>query len=144
MTAPVPGWPGYTVSADGRVYGPSGHLLRQRLKGSRSPYPSVALRLAATDHPTWVAVHLLVARAYLGPADGRDVEHRDGNRLNPRLENLEYRTHAENVALVGRPGSLSLEARRKVARLARRVVAGMARESSARALATRLAAEVAL
>ena len=44
-------------------------------------------------------VHRLVMLAFVGPCpDGLEVAHSDGNRLNPRLENLRYATRRENVA----------------------------------------------
>jgi hypothetical protein len=44
-----------------------------------------------------VNVHRLVAEHFLGPLpEGMVVHHKDGNRRNPRLENLEVVTVAEN------------------------------------------------
>jgi hypothetical protein len=44
-------------------------------------------------------VHILVARAFLGPApDGQECRHKDGNRLNPCLDNLHYGTRKQNIA----------------------------------------------
>ena len=42
-------------------------------------------------------IHKLVAEAFLGPANGRTVNHKDGNKQNNRLENLEYMTPGENL-----------------------------------------------
>ena len=45
-----------------------------------------------------VRVHILIALAFLGPnPNGYDVEHKDGNKLNNRVNNLEYCTRSENV-----------------------------------------------
>lgn len=41
-------------------------------------------------------VHQLVARAFLGPARGRQVRHKDGDPLNNKLSNLCYGTALEN------------------------------------------------
>ena len=43
-------------------------------------------------------VHILVAEAFLGPKpEGLQANHKDGNRANPCLENLEYLTASENT-----------------------------------------------
>lgn len=43
-------------------------------------------------------VHVLVARAFLGPAPvGKEVNHKDGDKRNPALSNLEYVTRSENI-----------------------------------------------
>lgn len=43
-----------------------------------------------------VTVHRLVAKAFLGESF-LDVNHKDGNRLNNRIENLEYMTRSKNI-----------------------------------------------
>lgn len=49
-------------------------------------------------------VHKLVATAFLGDCpDGFEVNHKDADRANPTLSNLEYVTHVDNLihTLVG-------------------------------------------
>lgn len=44
-----------------------------------------------------INVHLLVGRAFIGENEkGFVFNHKDGNKMNPVLENLEVITHAEN------------------------------------------------
>lgn len=44
-----------------------------------------------------VSVHLLVARTFLpGYEEGADVNHKDGNKTNNRLKNLEWLSRSEN------------------------------------------------
>lgn len=45
-------------------------------------------------------VHRLVAGAFIGPADGRDVDHVDGDPSNNVVSNLRYLSHAENMAAI--------------------------------------------
>ena len=45
-------------------------------------------------------IHRLVAMAHLDPVDNYrlyDVNHKDGNKANNRVDNLEWVTHAENM-----------------------------------------------
>lgn len=101
---PIPGFPLYEVSDWGRVRSYKGS--NQNSPPRTSPkslkirigdggYPRVTLQ-NAMDKKQVVPVHLLVARAFLGPSKGRVVRHLDGDRENPRLSNLEYGTQAEN------------------------------------------------
>jgi hypothetical protein len=91
---PVPEYSEYEVSSDGEVrcldFLQKGYtkVLKQRL---RDRYLSVALRKEAHS------VHRLVAAAFLGPANGRQVNHIDGDRTNNRPSNLEYCTASENM-----------------------------------------------
>lgn len=65
-----------------------------------------ALTLIANDgRPRSRAVHVLVALAWLGPRpEGMEVCHNDGNKQNPRLDNLRYDTHVENALDIVRHG----------------------------------------
>lgn len=96
--APVPGTAGkYIVSDQGRVVGTRGLLAHQ---SDRDGYPRVCVPHNGGARRS-VHVHVLVASAFLGPRpEGHDVAHVDDDRANPRLENLLYITHAENMASV--------------------------------------------
>lgn len=87
---PIPGFPGYTVSTDGVVYGLSGKPL--------SPHP-IGPYLRVSPRQRAVMVHRLVALAFLGPPpDGKtQVNHVDGDPSNNSITNLEYVTPSENV-----------------------------------------------
>ena len=44
-------------------------------------------------------IHVVLAKHFLGEKPpGFDVNHKDGNKLNNNIENLEYISHAENKA----------------------------------------------
>lgn len=50
-------------------------------------------------------VHRLVASAFLGPCPkNKEVNHKDGNKLNNKLENLEYASHSDNMKHAIRSG----------------------------------------
>jgi hypothetical protein len=108
---PVVGWEGrYAISSLGRVrslprpvYDPVQRRLwtaRERIlrPGIRNGYPAVSLspgtRVGARTYP----VHRLVALAFLGPDpfEGAQVCHNDGDRTNPRLDNLRWGSQSDN------------------------------------------------
>lgn len=99
-TVPVKGYDGkYLVDEFGNVYtvrrrGTSGGILPQR-KNSTG-YMRVDLQRGKTKHS--VFVHRLVADAFIPKIDGKNVvNHKDGNKLNNHVSNLEWCTHAENI-----------------------------------------------
>lgn len=94
----------YEVSDHGRV-----RSLSRTLRDGRSHegkvlepwvgdtgYLEVCLSVHGERHT--FRVHRLVVRAFVGPIpDGKEVNHRDGNKLNNHVQNLEIVTVAENV-----------------------------------------------
>lgn len=52
-------------------------------------------------------VHHLVAELFIGPRDGLNVNHKDGNKLNNHLENLELVTPRENSEHASRMGLMA-------------------------------------
>jgi hypothetical protein len=100
----------YQVSSLGRIYSvprkgkPNGAIRKTRVRKSDG-YVDVNLCTPETGTRKHT-VHLLVARAFLGEApEGFEVSHEDGDRANPRLSNLRYRTHEDNVALMETHGT---------------------------------------
>lgn len=53
-------------------------------------------------------IHVLVAEAFIGPREqGYEVDHKDGNKLNNSVLNLEYVTPRENTQRAFRLGLVS-------------------------------------
>lgn len=98
----VPGFPLHMVSSEGRIFSwHSQKFLRPGI-GSHG-YLKLNLAMGKTK-----LLHAVVAEAFLGPRPaGMDVCHRDDNRLNPRLGNLEYGTRAKNIQDTVRRGTHS-------------------------------------
>lgn len=100
----VPGWPDYAVSSFGRVMriakpkrgrAKVGDILSPRIPGG-GQYPAV--NLTEDGVSTHWYLHRLVAYVFLGPCpEGEEVNHIDGDKTNPRLENVEYVTRSENM-----------------------------------------------
>ncbi len=65
-----------------------------RLHKDRNGYVRVRITTDAIRHT--FAVHRLVMAAFVG-ADSRDVNHKNGDKSDNRLANLEYATRSENI-----------------------------------------------
>ncbi len=97
----------YAVSNLGRVKriaggraSRSGRLLKPCIDGHG--YPRVGLCIH--NKSTTICVHVLVARAFLGLPGKLQVNHKDGNKLNPIADNLEYVTARANIEHATRTG----------------------------------------
>ena len=97
-TRPIPSTIGYTASACGRIL--SFHRLQPfELKQSdhRQGYKKVSVK--TTEGIKNRLVHRLVLEAWVGPCpEGCVTNHKNGNKTDNRLENLEYCTQSENMA----------------------------------------------
>jgi len=82
-------------SVDGAAGAKSGRFAKQHAKGKG--YLSVHLRRGGSRQRThWV--HLLVARAFLGqPEPSMEVNHKNGDKADNSLGNLEWTTRSENA-----------------------------------------------
>ena len=96
---PIEGFPLYEVSDEGnvrRVAGWQCKALRPR-KQSLLPTGYPFMTLCRDSKKTMRYVHRLVAEAFIGSIPrGLTVNHKDGDKLNNRLDNLEIVTQAEN------------------------------------------------
>lgn len=100
----IPGFEEYGCSESGVIFSLSkraGHYKVDRLRVMKSAknkggYLHVGLRKDGKHFG--FTVHRLVALVWIGPKpDGKEVNHKDGNKLNNYWGNLEYVTHAENI-----------------------------------------------
>lgn len=111
---PIPGHDGYEVSSLGQVRSVDrivphprsgqltlrGRMLKISIAGSHRGYPTVHLGQDNTR-----TVHTLMALAFLGPPEGRQVRHLNGDPHDNRLENLAYGTVEDNMADMVRHGT---------------------------------------
>lgn len=108
---PISGFKYYSVSSYGRVKRLP-HKIRNSCTGFRmldelimKPYIDFdgyeiigLMRNSGDAHTKGYRVHRLVASAFLpNPQNLPEVNHKDGNKRNNNVENLEWTTHAENV-----------------------------------------------
>jgi hypothetical protein len=107
-TTPIPGFPGYFVTRDGRVW--SDHRAPGRWlapKIGHGGYPLVQLYLGKTRR--FVPTHRLVLLTFRGqPQPDQEARHLDGDPANNLLENLSWGTRLENAADKVRHGTMPL------------------------------------
>ncbi|MFL6211667.1 MAG: NUMOD4 motif-containing HNH endonuclease [Pyrinomonadaceae bacterium] len=92
----IPGYEGrYEAATSGRIRNAkTGRVLRHAV--SKDGYCFIALSKDGTCRS--FTVHKLIALTFIGPRpEGQTVNHRDLNKENNALANLEYITHQENV-----------------------------------------------
>lgn len=90
----------YEVSSYGqirRTKNSSGTCIGKVLKQEITNNGYLRVRLSSNGISLRALVHRLVLRAFMGPPLGKVVNHKDGNKLNNHIENLEYVTHQENM-----------------------------------------------
>ncbi len=93
----------YLVFSNGDIYGPTGVKLKHR--SNHDGYATVTM---GRDNRTTVFVHRLIAKLFLPNQNGlSEVDHLDGNRMNPSLGNLEWVSHQENVRRAHEKGMYS-------------------------------------
>lgn len=99
-------------SRTGRMIGSAtNRLIRPLLK---SGYHQVCLTRGGSKTSRWYTVHGLVAAAFLGPRPSarHTVNHKNGDKLDNRLTNLEYATHRTqqlHAHAIGKRGNYSFK-----------------------------------
>lgn len=91
-------FPKYMVNEKGAVYS---ELTKKRLKPQKNGVGYLIYRLMKDGKPRTVTAHRLVAEAFIPrPNDGKKyvVNHKDENRKNNIVENLEWISHGDNLA----------------------------------------------
>lgn len=93
--ATIKGYHDYIIFDDGRIYNTlsNSYLV---INNGKDFYRTVRLR--KDNKPKTFKLHRLLAEAFLMKPDGKNyVNHKDGNKLNNDLSNLEWCTQAENM-----------------------------------------------
>ncbi len=85
----------YLISDEGQVKNKSGKIMKV---ASQNGYSRIGLHLEKGKGSKMFFVHRLVAEVFIpNPEEKPFVNHKDGDRTNNVLQNLEMCTHAENV-----------------------------------------------
>jgi hypothetical protein len=83
----------YEVSSAGQVRNTSTGLVLKPQLGKKGYY---MIGLSKNGKKKTFTIHKLVATAFLGDSEGREVDHKDRNRQNDSVENLRYCSRSEN------------------------------------------------
>jgi hypothetical protein len=101
---PIPGFPGYEITEDGRVFcwlprnrnaNPLKVARELKLPVLNNGYKTVNLMQDGKRYAKYV--HRLVLETFVGPSGpGQEACHNDGNRLNNHISNLRWDSRAGN------------------------------------------------
>jgi hypothetical protein len=101
----IPDYDGYTVSPNGVVESRRPGRKHRILTGSTTAYGYRTVGLYGPEGRRRFPIHRLVATAFIPNPDNRpQVNHLDGDKLNNRVENLEWCTARENMLHAFRTG----------------------------------------
>lgn len=100
---PSKDFPMYDVSDLGRIRNSKTGRIK-KVHPNRKGYLQTCLR--RNNQQYTVSVHVIVAKAFHVDSyvEGYDVNHKDGNKLNCRADNLEWMTRADNIRHAIRTG----------------------------------------
>ena len=111
----VDGFPNYVVFSDGTVYSSYQKKFLKPGDTSGRNYPRAALWEKKTSKNC--RVHRLVAEAFLPSVPGKHIiNHKDGDKTNNNLDNLEWCTQSENHLHAHRIGLKPITTKQKAAR----------------------------
>lgn len=92
MWKPLRNFPSYNGSSEGRIMNVrTQHILKPSI--NEKGYYQVCLRKNNARYS--VRVHRVLAETFLGENPGMDVRHKDNDRLNNHIDNLEWCTRQE-------------------------------------------------
>ena len=103
----------YQISNEGNIRSFSkwsnGRILKGgKTKGNPHPYRFIALVGSGRNDIKHKYIHRLVAEAFISnPLNLPEVNHKNGDTLDNRVENLEWCTHAQNMDFASKSGVLS-------------------------------------
>lgn len=92
---PIKDFESYQIDTDGVVYSKRG----SPIKWSVNPHGYACLTLMKNGEPHYFSAHQLVAKQFIPNDDPLkwQVNHKDGNKLNNQVTNLEWVTPVENM-----------------------------------------------
>lgn len=94
----IDGYPNYLIGRDGIVYHDFGGVDVRPLKPNPGSKGYAAVSICRDGKATTINIHPIVARAWLGPPPSarHEVRHLNSDRMDARLENIDWATPEEN------------------------------------------------
>lgn len=92
----------YFIDSDGNVYSrprfkTRGGILKHRMVGPRG-MQYLAVKMTINNKKCTQKIHRLLATAFIpNPNNYTQINHKDGNKLNNKLDNLEWCTPSQNI-----------------------------------------------
>ena len=99
---PLRNFPSYNGSSEGRIMNIKTQRIMKTFTNEKG-YVQVCLR--KNNQQYTVKVHKVIAETFLGECQGMDVRHKDFNRSNNRVDNLEWCTRSETIKSAFERGS---------------------------------------
>jgi hypothetical protein len=92
----IPGFPGYEINAMGIVFS---NITKREIRGQVSAKGYRSHCLSLNKKPKVMRTHRLVAMTFIGPPPSakHQVNHKDGDKLNNFVDNLEWVTAKQNI-----------------------------------------------
>jgi hypothetical protein len=90
----IKGYSSYEVSNEGNIRNKE---TMQMVKPHKARNGYSLIKLYRDGKPFTRQVHRLVAMAFIGDVEGLEVNHKDGNKANNNVENLELVSRSENI-----------------------------------------------
>lgn len=88
----------YIITKDARVFNIKTEKELHQHIGKKCPYKVVNIQLGKRGKYKTVLIHRLIGLAYIPNPDNKPViNHKDGNKMNLELSNLEWSTYSENA-----------------------------------------------
>lgn len=102
-------FPKYYITKTGKVFKKNVTGLMKEVKPFLNHNNYLRVQLYKNGKPLKKFVHRLVIETYIGFEEGKQVNHKDGDKLNNTLENLEWVTPSENIQHAMKSGLMTFE-----------------------------------